>query len=163
VRCLIEFAISVYILLARSGNWPPGMKNRARPLLLLSLLMGALFLLFASLSPIARSRVGLVSSYPPNQSGISAGHRVEHWVIFGILALLCTVLCRRVLHRIGALAAVISLGVVIELLQHVVYSIPVETWDIRDDCEGAFVGFLAAILLLIVKGRQAARARSNSI
>ena len=47
----------------------------------------------------------------------------------------------------------ISIGVWIELLQHWIYSVPIETWDIRDDTIGAFVGFVGAVILFALKRR----------
>ena len=47
------------------------------------------------------------------------------------------------------------------MLQHWIYSVPIETWDIRDDTIGAFVGFVGAVSLFALAPHRRSQGRSS--
>jgi hypothetical protein len=89
-----------------------------------------------------------------NHISSNGNHRVAHWASFGVLSFLVALLGRNRSQRFIALAGVIALGVVIELLQHLIYLSPLETWDMRDDSYGAIAGFIVATLLVAINRDQ---------
>jgi hypothetical protein len=111
-----------------------------------------ILLTIASLSPMDRYKLGLVS-WDNRSAAILARqrHRALHWLSFGGLAFLVTLLGRNRRERLLAPAAVAGLGVSIEYLQHVIYANALETWDIRDDLFACLAGLLCALLVLAAK------------
>jgi hypothetical protein len=76
--------------------------------------------------------------------GTHAVHRLYHLVSFGSTAYLLSLIARDTRERFAASFFVIALGCALEYGQHVVFHIPIEWWDIRDDT----LGVLAAALLI---------------
>jgi hypothetical protein len=131
------------------------MSTKVRVLLVAILIVWGILLTAASLSSVNRFRLGLAALNRADHAGAKSNHRVAHLASFGFLAFLLVLLCRSPSRRIVALAAVIALGALIELLQHLIYSTPLETWDIRDDSYGALGGFVGATLLTaIIAGKR---------
>ncbi len=126
--------------------------SRFRSILLVIVICWMVLLTAASLSPLDRFKAGL-ASYSPHE-GVHANnhHRLLHWMSFGGLAFAFGLLGRNTKQRVLAAGAVAGLGLTIEYLQHVIYSNPLETWDIRDDLWACSVA-LAAVLLFAAIGR----------
>jgi hypothetical protein len=78
-------------------------------------------------------------------------HRIAHWLSFGSLAFLLAIISRTLPQRLLTTTAVVSLGIAIEWVQHIIYHNPVETWDIRDDAYAALAGLLLALFAISVK------------
>jgi hypothetical protein len=132
-------------------------EKRVRACLRVVLIAWVILLTIVSLSSVNRSRLGLQASGPSNRISTRHRHRLAHFVAFGGLTFLLALLTRRLATRISALVAVIALGSLIELGQHKIYSIPVETGDIRDDCYGALAGLLAGTSFISVSRKRNAR------
>ncbi len=72
-----------------------------------------------------------ISLQPARPAPVHNLHREFHLLAFGITALLI----RRKPWQ--SVLLTIALGVIIEFLQHLIYHLPLEWWDIRDDAIGA--------------------------
>jgi len=88
-----------------------------------------LLVLIGSFMPGAKHALGTSSSI--------LTHRLYHVASFGSAALILLLIADNGPRRLAALLGVVTLGVLIEFLQHSIYSIPVEWWDIRDDSVSA--------------------------
>lgn len=95
----------------------------------------AILLTLVSVSPLDRTVLGTASRF----------HRPAHWLAFGFLAFLLALLVRSPTQRLFGLAAIVALGAFIECVQYLLYTQPLETWDIRDDICGALFGFVIAL------------------
>ncbi len=113
-RSLIRFALLWIALIIVGSLWPPGPKI-------------ALGTLTHSKDPAVRHRAEI-------------RHRLAHFGVFGIAALLLAVVAANTKKRIAAIAGVIALAAVIEWLQHIIYASPFEYWDVRDDTFAAIAG-----------------------
>ncbi len=100
-------------------------------------ILAAITLTAASLSPLDRVSLGLTAKHH---------HRAFHWVAFGGLSLLLALLTRTLPQRLLTTTAVISLGALIEYLQHAIYRHPIETLDIRDDTYAALTSLICVYL-----------------
>lgn len=74
------------------------------------------------------------------QHRVKPEHRLAHFGAFGIAALSLAVIAETLSQRVGALAGVLALALVIELLQKALHGGPVEYWDVRDDTLAALAG-----------------------
>ncbi len=121
-----------------------------RAVLVATIVAAATLLTAVSLSSVNRYKLGFASANRSTEAAAKRRHRLAHWLAFGGLAFSLSLLGRNFAQRLLALTSVVSLGAFIEWLQHLIYTHPLETWDIRDDSYGALVGFLAAPLALAV-------------
>jgi len=127
------------------------LQRRVR-LLFAAILMGcSLIFTIIALSPIDRVKLGTLPNSHLSQKSAHRNHRVAHWLSFGGFACLLALLTRGIRWRVAGLAGIIAFGSLIEYLQSVIYSHPMETWDVRDDARGALAGFCGAILILAIK------------
>jgi hypothetical protein len=69
-------------------------------------------------------------------------HLLFHFIAFGTLTWLISLLARTERARLVGLLLALVLGVVIEWLEHAWYLAPFEISDVRDDALAALVGFL---------------------
>ena len=76
--------------------------------------------------------------------GTHSLHRLYHLISFGSTAYLLSLIARDTRERLAAASFVIFLGLTLEFFQHIVFHIPLEWWDVRDDT----LGVLAAALLI---------------
>jgi hypothetical protein len=133
------------------------MNTRLRILVLSILVVWGVLLSVVSLSPVYRLRVGLIAGKPSRQIMAKRNHRLAHWIAFGVLSFFLALLGKSSSRRIAAFVGIAAFGALIELLQHVIYINPLETWDIRDDIYGALAGFLGATVMIAVDRRRRAR------
>jgi hypothetical protein len=84
----------------------------------------------------------IVGSLQPARPRIVTGvHRQLHWVAFAGAVLLLLSLSRARSQDVLRAFAVFSLGVSLELLQHLIYRNPIEWHDIKDNGVAVFVAF----------------------
>jgi len=122
-----------------------------RSLLIKILIVLAILLTVVSISPLNRTKMGFASANRGSVTAANQRHRIAHWLAFGSLAFLLSLLGRNIPQRLLTTASVAALGVLIELVQHALYHNPVETWDIRDDAYASLAGLLLALLAISVK------------
>ncbi len=125
------------------------MTSKTRALILTIVVLWAVLLTGASLSSNNFLRVGISRSVHSRQITVRRKHRIAHCTGFGVLAFLLTMLGRKPSQKWAALVCVVALGAMIESLQHLIYQMPFETWDLRDDAYGAVAGFLGAFFLAV--------------
>jgi hypothetical protein len=77
-------------------------------------------------------------------------HRIVHFVAFGSLAILLSLIGRRIQHRLVALAAVIGFGLLIEILEFRLSTNKFEVWDVKDDALAACVGYALVEVYMFV-------------
>lgn len=85
-------------------------------------------------------------------------HRLLHFLAFGLLAAVITLLSSRISHRLSGLGLVICFGCAIEVLQWLQSRNGLEFRDVRDDAVAALGG---AILTEIYRFITNARTRAN--
>jgi hypothetical protein len=66
-------------------------------------------------------------------------HRAFHWLAFGGAAFLLLLLSRNRRQEIRSVSAICLLGLSLEYLQHIIYRIDIEWFDVRDDAFAALV------------------------
>jgi len=110
-----------------------------------------MLLTITSLLPLDRYKLGMASTDRSAAVAVKQRHRIAHWLSFGGLAFLLALLGRNTRQRCLTAAAVATLGLLIEFLQHVIYANPLETWDIRDDLWASLVGLVGAFVFLGTK------------
>lgn len=125
--------------------------RRVRWLLAAILISGSLIFTIIALSPIDRVKLGTLPNSHLSQKSAHRNHRGAHWFSFAGFACLLALLTRGIRWRVAGLAGVIAFGALIEYLQSVIYSHPIETWDVRDDARGALAGFVVALLILAIQ------------
>ena len=104
----------------------------------------------------------IVGSLQPERLSLLAGvHRVIHWLAFGGAALLLFCVSRGPRQEILGAFATVLLGLLLEILQHVIYRNCMEWRDVVDDG----LAILVAIALYRLTGSPKPRSdlRSNSI
>ena len=135
-----------------------------RPLLLWIVCFWIVAVIVGSLLPygakqaIGTERTGPIQT-PQGQVGISV-HRIYHFAVFGVMALLGFAAARSKTERAAAAGGVFALGVLIEVAQHLYYGNELEWWDIRDDGFGVLAGaatFGLARLLIRQSARRSAK------
>ncbi len=71
-------------------------------------------------------------------------HRLVHFAAFGVTAFLLVTASRTTTQRMAAVAVTIGLGYAVEFLEHLVYRVDFEIWDVRDDALAVIAGYFAA-------------------
>jgi hypothetical protein len=84
---------------------------------------------------------GTGGAYSSASAPVTSGHRIYHFVSFGLVAFCALALARNRAQEIANAMRVLGLGVAIELVQWRVSHSYIEWWDVRDDAIGIAVAF----------------------
>ena len=85
--------------------------------------------------------LGSLQPARPPLLGYSSFHLGIHWVAFAGAAFLLLLMCSDRVQEVLGVSALCLLGISLEYFQHLIYHIPIEWRDVRNDWLAIFVAF----------------------